>query len=211
MSNLGNQLLQAKKTMSNIGQRDFFSESIRAVDGGEDGRTFELSFSSEEPCQRWYGPEILDHSPSCVDLSRMKQMGVVLYNHDRNKVIGKVTKVWLDGKRGKATIAFDSDAESENIRQKVASGTLKGVSVGYQVNNWEVVKEGSKSKDGRFSGPCYIAKKWMPFEISIVSVPADATVGVGRDLYDGAPQPPASSEIRLSYFESCIIANKNNR
>lgn len=62
----------------------------------------------------------------------------------------------------------------------MASGTLKGVSVGYSVDAWEEVAAGKKSSDGRFTGPCYIAKKWTPLEVSIVSVPADPTVGVGR-------------------------------
>ena len=96
-------------------QRDFSVASIRAVNEGEDNRAFELSFSSEEPCQMWFGPEILDHDPSAVDLSRMESMGVVLFNHDRNKVIGKVTRAWIDGHRGKATIEFDSDDESETV------------------------------------------------------------------------------------------------
>ena len=38
---------------------------------------------------------------------------------------------------------------------------------------------GKQSSDGRFTGPCSIAKRWTPYEISIVSVPADPTVGVG--------------------------------
>ena len=92
--------------------------------------------------------------------------------------------------RGKATIEFDKDDESETVRSKVASGTLKGVSVSYRVTNYESVKEGAKSLDGRFTGPCYVAKKWMPYEISIVSVPADATVGVGRDLNEDSLPPP---------------------
>ena len=192
-------------------QRDVTAASIRAVNEGENNRTFELSFSSEEPCEMWFGTEILDHSESAVDLSRMENMGIVLFNHDRNKVVGKVTRTWIEGGRGKATIEFDSDAESETVRSKVASGTLKGVSVGYRVSNYESVKEGAKSLDGRFTGPCYIAKKWMPYEISIVSIPADATVGVGRDLYENGPQPKAAADHpALSYFESCVTANKNH-
>ena len=124
-------------------------------------------------------------------MSRMQSMGIVLFNHDRNRVIGKVTRAWVEDNRGKATIEFDNDEDSETVRSKVASGTLKGVSVGYRVFNYESVKEGAKSLDGRFTGPCYIAKKWQPYEISIVSVPADTTVGVGRDMTeDGQHKPP---------------------
>ena len=62
------------------------------------------------------------------------------------------------------------------------SGTLKGVSVGYMVEDWEEVAPNKVSMDGRFTGPCSIAKRWIPYEISIVSVPADPTVGVGRSM-----------------------------
>ena len=36
-------------------QRDFSTASIRAVSDDENSRTFELSFSSEEPVQMWFG------------------------------------------------------------------------------------------------------------------------------------------------------------
>lgn len=108
----------------------------------------------------------------------------MLFNHDRNKVIGKIVEAWLEGGRCSAKVQFDDDEQSELIQKKVKSGTLKGVSVGYSVDSWENVKPGGQSADGRFTGPCDIAKRWTPFEISIVSVPADPTVGVGRDLED---------------------------
>ena len=193
-----------KLPTSNQGlQRDFIA-------AGTNIRAFDLSFSSEEPCQQWFGVEILDHDPAAVDISRMQDVGVLLYNHNRDKVIGTILRAWIENGRGMATVKFDDDADSEIIRAKVASGTLKGVSVGYRVTNYESVKEGAKSLDGRFAGPCYVAKKWMPYEISIVSVPADATVGVGRELGEDGPQPDAAERPALSYFESCITANKNH-
>ena len=79
-------------------------------------------------------------------------------------------------------------AVSEKIYQKVKSGTLKGVSVGYKVDNFEEVGEGRKSSDMRFDGPCYVARHWTPYEVSIVSVPADPTVGVGRSDEDAVPE-----------------------
>ena len=100
-------------------------------------------------------------------------------------VLGKVQKAWRQDNRCYARVQFDSDPESDVIYQKVQSGTLKGVSVGYMVDSWEEVMPGKKSADGRFMGPCDIAKKWVPFEISIVSVPADPTVGVGREMESG--------------------------
>ena len=158
--------------------REFGDVEIRAVKGEE--RKFELSFSSEEPYRRWYTPEILDHSDGCVDLDRINKIGCVLFNHNRDAVIGKVIKAWVENRRGKAIISFDEDEESERIYKKVKTETLKAVSVGYRVSVWEEVEPGEKSTDGRFDGPCDIAKRWDVMEISIVSVPADATVGVNR-------------------------------
>ena len=79
-----------------------------------------------------------------------------------------------------AEVEFDTDEDAEKIFRKVQSGTLKTTSVRYRVDAWEEVKAGGVSADGRFTGPCQIARKWTPLETSIVSVPADATVGVGR-------------------------------
>ena len=171
------------KRDKNQGIREISDCSIREIEGKE--RTFLLSFSSEQPYTRWFGPEILDHTQGCVDLERINSIGCVLYNHNRDAVIGKIERAWVENGRGYAEVTFDSDEESEKIYQKVKGGTLKGVSVGYLVDSWEEVMPGKQSADGRFTGPCSIARKWAPYEISIVSVPADPTVGVGRSLDDG--------------------------
>ena len=162
-------------------QRFLTDCSIRAVEGEGNGRKFTLSFSSEEPYDRWWGTEILSHDEGAVDLTRLNTIGCVLYNHNRDKVIGKILSAKIEDSRGIAEIEFDEDAESDVVYQKVASGTLKGVSVGYMVEVWEDVAANKKSSDGRFTGPCSIATKWTPYEVSIVSVPADPTVGVGRN------------------------------
>lgn len=153
--------------------------SIRALEGDGNERTFELSFSSEEPYTRWFGQEILDHSEGCVDLTRLNEIGCVLFNHDRDEV----------------------------IYQKVKGGTLKGVSVGYLVDDWEEVMPNKTSTDGRFMGPCSIAKKWAPYEISIVSVPADPTVGVGREMEEKSE--PGTQDIPLDIYERQLQINKN--
>lgn len=147
-----------------------------------DSRTVELSFSSETPYGRWFGDEILCHDEECINLERFNNgLGTVLFNHDRDAVVGHIEKVWLEDNRGKALVRFDTDEQSETIFQKVQSGTLQGVSVGYAINRYEVLEdEDTKSTNGRFNGPAYVVTDWEPLEISIVSVPADSTVGVGR-------------------------------
>lgn len=148
-----------------------------------DSRTVELSFSSETPYGRWFGDEILCHDEECINLERFNNgLGTVLFNHDRDAVVGHIEKVWVEDNRGKALVRFDEDEQSETIFQKVQSGTLQGVSVGYSIRRYEVLDEkDSVSSNGRFKGPdTYVVTDWEPLEISIVSVPADPTVGVGR-------------------------------
>ncbi len=159
-------------------QRAALDMRIRAIEGDE--RRFELSFSSEVPYTRWGCCEILDHSAGAVDLARLQSIGVALFNHHSDEVIGKLERVRIENRRGVCEVVFDEDEASELIRAKVAGGTLKATSVGYAVHNWEKVEAGQRSLDGRFTGPCWIAKKWEPLEVSIVAVPADPGVGVGR-------------------------------
>lgn len=183
--------------------REIAINGIRQVKSEDDTKIIELSFSSEEAYQRWYDhTEILDHKG--VQLDRLNDIGVVLYNHNRDKVIGKVKKAWVEENRGLAVIELDNDEFSTEIYKKVESGTLKGVSVGYSIDTWEEVKAGKESTDG-FAGPCYIARKWTPYEISIVSIPADGTVGVGRSEENTDGNDMAD----LSMYENMVKMNEN--
>lgn len=190
-------------------QRFLSDCSIRAMEGEGNERKFILSFSSEEPYERWWGVEILSHSEGAMDLTRLNSIGCVLFNHNRDKVIGKVLRAWVENNRGNAEIEFDEDAESDVIYQKVKNETLKGVSVGYMVTNWETVAANKKSVDGRFTGPCDIATKWEPFEVSIVSIPADPTVGVGRSKEEPEVETEEKGVSSFYYYEKQLQINQN--
>ena len=192
----------------NNGTRVFNECSIRAMEGEGNERKFILSFSSEEPYERWWGTEILEHKDNSIDLTRLNTIGCLLFNHNRDKVIGKIKRAWIENERGQAEVEFDTDAESEVIFQKVKSGTLKGVSVGYQVDVWEDVLANKTSTDGRFVGPVSIATRWTPFEISIVSIPADPTVGVGRSKEE--PKPEQEKGVSSFYYYEKQLQINNN-
>lgn len=148
-----------------------------------ENRKVTLSFASEAPVLDYWGDaEILRCNDQAADITRFTN-GVmpVLYNHNRNEVIGKPTRIWFENARAYAEIQFDEDEESTRIWNKVQSGSLRGVSVGYRVNEYRVIKKGDVSADG-IQGPAYVAERWEVYEISIVSMPADTTVGVGRSL-----------------------------
>jgi len=152
---------------------------LSAIDSDEDQRSVALSFSSDVPYTRYdylsdrkYN-EILSHEPGAVDIGRLEEIGTLLFNHDSDQPIGGIEKVWIEGGKGRALVRFDEDEDAEKIFQKVKRGSLRGVSVGYRVHEWE--KRGKEDM---------IATKWEPLEISIVSVPADASVGVGRSFFE---------------------------
>lgn len=170
----------------------------------QDSRRRTVSFSSEEPYQRWFGAEILDHAEGAVDLERLNQVGILLFNHKTDVVVGKVIRAWVEDHRGMAEVEFDTDDDAEKIFGKVKSGTLKTTSVRYSVDAWEEVMANKTSADGRFSGPCQVARKWTPLEVSIVSVPADPTVGVGRSSEN-------NDDNDLSAYERQIQINNNFR
>lgn len=146
-------------------------------------RTVSLSFSSEQPVSRWFGQEILLHGKDNVDLYRLRSMGSVLMNHDPKTIVGPVKSVSIEDARGIAEIGFDDDEEGNRALKKVQSGSLRGVSVGYQINKFREVMRDEEFElpDGRkIKGPAYVAMRWTPYEISLTPIPADSSVGVGR-------------------------------
>ena len=142
----------------------------------EENRTVDVAFSSEEPYLRWFGYEILDHSAESVDLGRLKDGGAVLVDHDTRDHVGVVEKVKIDSDRvGRASLRFGKSARAQEIFADVVDGIRKSISVGYEVRDM-ILEEQKDDAD-----PVYRVNSWSPFEISLVSVPADTTVGVGRD------------------------------
>ena len=158
----------------------------------EEARTVELAFSSEEPVERWFGTEILDHKPPSVRLKRMNGGGAVLVDHDPADHVGTVEEATIDSDRkGRAVVRFGKSARADEIFRDILDGIRKHVSVGYRIHKVEVEDPEAKS-------PTYRATDWEPLEISIVSIPADASVGVGRnELNLNAGDPPAQQENRI--------------
>jgi len=165
-------------------------------------RTVPLSFSSETTeVVRWGDVEILDHSPGACDLTQLNDIGVLLFNHNLDIPIGGIESAIISNSRGEAVARFDTDPESDKYFQKVISGTLRAVSCRYTVQpkDWEYVEANAISSDGRFTGPCYIARKWKVTEISIVSIPADSSVGVGRSAEEIENHSNGKNEFRSDF------------
>ncbi len=133
-------------------------------------RTVEFALSSEEPVNRYYGAEILDHSKSSIDASRLERGIPLLYNHDTNQHIGTVTGYRIADKKLIVTARFGNSALAKEKEQDLADGILKDASAGYRPIEY-------KRDGGDKSGDTYRWTKWMPMEASLVPVPADPTVG----------------------------------
>jgi len=148
---------------------------IRSGNIDEESRTVEVSFSSEEPVERYFGTEILDHEPDSVDLSRLNNKAAVLEDH-QGAQIGVVEGAKIENGRGLAKLRFSKVGRGAEVWQDIVDGIRSNISFGYQLNDLTRVKD---TED-----PTYRSYSWMPFEISVVGTPADTTIGVGRSKDD---------------------------
>lgn len=167
-----------------------FSVERGAIDVAK--RTAELAFASETPYERFWGIEILDCTKSAMRQSRMKSGANLLCDHDTKDVVGVVESVSIGADRVvRAVVRFGKSARAEEVFQDVIDGIRQNVSVGYMIHKAVL----SETKDGRET---YRVTDWEPHEVSLVSVPADASVGVGRALdtppISGAPLTPITQE-----------------
>lgn len=145
----------------------------------QEKRTVELAFSSEEPYERWWGVEILDHNAKSVDLKRLKRGGPLLMDHEHKDQVGVIESVQIDAdKVGRALVRFGKSVRANEVFQDVVDGIRTNISVGYQIK--EAILESEKDGVGT-----YRIMSWTPYELSFVSIPADTSVGVGRA--DDAP------------------------
>ena len=151
-----------------------------------DERSMEFPFSSEYPVARYFGNEVLSHGYESADLSRLNDGAPLLYNHDPDRMIGVVERAWIDGdkKRGYAKVRFSRNKLAQEMLDDVRDGILRGVSFGYSIDKME-------ERESEF-----VATNWRGYEISLVSLPADPTVGIGRSLVE--PNADINVEVERS-------------
>ena len=197
---------------------------IRSGDIDIDNRTVDITFSSEtDDVERYYGIEVLDHDPKSVDLSRLKNGASVLENHQGNQ-IGVVESAEIRDKKGYARIKFSKNGRGKEVFEDIQDNIVRNISFGYAVKGL--------SRDGEKDGtPVFRSNNWMPFEISVVSIPADASIGIGRskeevteiDVDDSfrdlkVKELPIKKEVKeeekkvvvKSLRELSLLLNKNN-
>lgn len=160
--------------------------AVRAAKESGDDR-IPMSLSSEYPVERggfWEDAymEVLSHDASAVDLSRAEGGLPLLLDHNSREQIGVVEDVTIgpDGKlRGFAR--FSRSERAQEIKRDVEDGIRTRTSIGYRVK--ELTQE---SKATKKAPAVYRATRWELYENSIVSIPADPTVGAGRKADEAA-------------------------
>ena len=154
-------------------------------------RTATLAFASETPYERYWGIEILDCTATSMRQGRLRSGANLLCDHDSRDVVGVIESVEIGADRiGRAVVRFGKSARAEEVFQDVVDGIRRNVSVGYMIHKAQLVE----TKDGVET---YRVTDWEPFEVSLVSVPADASVGVGRSAPTGTEQKDLTVQVTV--------------
>lgn len=166
----------------------------------EDARTIEVAFCSETPVSRIIDDELYYEILLCgeenVDLRRLNNKGAVLFNHDRDKLIGAVVEAHMDTDRvGRATLRISNTASDEWVM--IQEGILSHVSIGYNIFDY------------RMDGNNIVVTIFEIYEVSLVTVPADETVGVGRSLDNTALREVLKDELQEVHEDESLNSNNN--
>lgn len=160
-----------------------------------EARTVELAFSSEAPYERYWGREILDHSPQSIRLGRLSNGGPLLMDHDTRDHVAVIESVHIGPDRvGRAVVRFGKSARAEEVFQDVKDGIRRNVSVGYMIHKAQLIEIDDES-----GIDIYRVTDWEPYEVTLTACPADISVGVGRS---------ADNIEKIEFIEQTEIVNQ---
>tara|TARA_R110002073_G_scaffold243320_1_gene405534 strand:- start:490 stop:2343 length:1854 start_codon:yes stop_codon:yes gene_type:complete len=171
------------------GQKFYRVMELDCTRAQDEQRTVEATLSTETPVMRGNYHEVLSHEPDSVNLERASDGTLpLLWGHDQEQLIGSAENVRVHGSRLRAQLRFSKSRRGEEVWQDVKAGHVRGISIGYVIQE----TDDDISLESR---PDLVATRWMPFEASCVSVPADTEAGIGRALDAGSlREMPASVE-----------------
>lgn len=142
-------------------------------------RAITFSCASTQPYQRYdqqHGiayEQILVVNQQAVNIDRLNNGAPLLFNHDTDKLLGMVQKAYIIEDRIYVRVRFSqNDQFADRIYKDILDGLIKNVSIGYLIQEYKDVKQDGINKR-------YV-EKWMIYETSIVSIPADNTVGIRK-------------------------------
>ena len=181
-------------------KRAHVTEFIRSK---EEDRVIEFPFASEEPVERMYGNEVLEISERAMDMSRLNTGAPLLFQHDADKIVGVVERAYIKGKRGFARVRLANNELGREMQELISDNIIRNVSFGYKINEMEA--------DKSTTPVTYRATDFQPFEISLVTVPADfKNVGIGRALTNNEGNQTASAVTSKPTEKSKVEPNLEN-
>lgn len=156
--------------------------------------TYPATLSTETPVLRGDFYEVLVHNEQSIDVSRFPLP--VIESHDSSKVnIGIAENPRIEGGKLRADIRLGNSARAMEIKADIEGGIINGLSVGYRWLDYEEERRGNEDY--------IIVKRFMPVELSIVSVPADENAGFFRGInvntaekIEETKQPVTAMQIR---------------
>jgi HK97 family phage major capsid protein len=173
--------------LGNKSDRGLLSQ-VKVDDVNTEARTLTLAFASETPVERQWGNEVLDCSAPAIRMQRLTGGANLLCDHNMRDVVGVVETVSIGSdKVVRAVVRFGKSARADEVFQDVVDGIRRNVSVGYIIHDAELTERSAGVETWRITD-------WEPFEISLVSVPADTAVGVGRSADNTEQKPPLKKE-----------------
>lgn len=135
-------------------------------------RVVSLAFASDKPVQHWFGKLKLSMNPKAIRTARLRSGAPLLIEHNPRDHVGVIEKFSIGGDGiARADVRFGESPRATEIFNDVQTGIRRNISVGFLVHRMEVEDEKKE---------IYRSDDWEPYEISIVAVPADISVGVGR-------------------------------
>lgn len=165
----------------------------------EEKRTCWMSIASDAPYERWWGTEVLDLSPGCIRDARLRMGAPLLVGHDTADQVGVVEDFEITSDKKLRVLArFGRSARAEEIFRDVLDGIRRNTSVGYIIH--DLVLQ-SQEEDVN----TYRVTDWEPLEGSLVPVPADPSVGVGRNHGPAQAGPPPQRKTTMTPEEKAAF------
>lgn len=121
--------------------------------------------------------EELAVTPEAVDMSRFAAGTVQVFDNHRTyggigSILGVAIRGSIENGEGRATLRLSKRADIAEIVADIKAGIIRAISVGYSVSRYEITRTIDRTDGGTM--PLYRAVAWQPYEISFVTVPADA-------------------------------------
>jgi len=155
--------------------QQWLNAEILGAQQGSAGRVRDVIFYSVANVERydWFRGETwwLSFDLTSAKLDRLNAGAAILDSHYAGSIksqLGVSEKAWIVDGKAKATVRFSEREDVTPIWNDIEAGIIKSVSMRASIGELEdVTPPKAQEKE-------YLARNWVPEEISVVPIPADA-------------------------------------